>query len=150
MRRKFRGWTPIIGVALVVGAIAWSLYRISVLPPDQRDNAIGFGQLALAAGGAAAAAIGAVRRSRARLPRSPNEVIDLLAVAVKAQWSRAAGERGLREPRPIPVRWQRSTLPLAGPVSAAVSSTRFTPLLGLDSVSEAELRTGSLSELHAV
>lgn len=148
--RRFRDRTLIIGVVLFSGALAWSFWRIWVLPSDQRDDAIGLGQLVLAAGGAAAAVIGAVWKWRTRLPRPPNEVIDLFAVAVKAQWSRAAGERGLLEPRPIPVRWQRSTLPLAGPVSAAVSSTRFAPLPGLDLVSEAELRAGGLSELHAV
>jgi hypothetical protein len=149
MRRWFRDWTPIIGVALLVGALAWSLWRTSVLPPDQRGDAIGMGQLALAAAGAAAAAIGAVLKSRARLPRPPDEMIDLFAFAIKAQWRRAAGERGLLEPRPIPVQWQRSKLPIAGPVSAAVGSPRFAPLPGLALVSEAELRAGGLSELHA-
>jgi hypothetical protein len=99
MRRWFRDWTPIIGVVLFVVALAWSVRRISVLPPNQ--------------------------------PRPPDEVVDLLASAVKAECIRAAGERQLLEPLPIPVRWERSTLPLAGPVSAAVSSTQFAPLPGL-------------------
>jgi hypothetical protein len=151
MRRWFRDWTPIIGVVLFVVALAWSIWQIFVLPPDQRGDAIGLGQFVLAAVGLAATAIGAVWKSRARdLPRSPDEVVDLLVGAVKAQWTRAAGERRLLEPAPIPIRWRRATLAITGPVLAAVGSGRVAPLPGLGSVSEAELRVGGRSELHAI
>ena len=75
---------------------------------------------------------------------------DLLAGAVDAEWTRAAGERGLLEPEPIPVQWQRPAAPFAGPVAAAVASTRFAPLPGLTAVGERRLQAGQVSELHEV
>ena len=105
----------------------------------------------LAAVGLAVAAIGAAARVRSRkLPRPPDELVDLLAGAVKAQWTRAAGERRLLEPAPIPIRWRRATLAIAGPVSAAIGSGRLAPLPGLRSVSEAELQVGGRRELHEI
>ena len=75
---------------------------------------------------------------------------NLLAGAVDAQWTRAAGERGLLEPEPIPVRWHRSAAPVAGPTAAAVASTRFAPLPGLAAAGEQQLQAGQVSELHEV
>ena len=75
---------------------------------------------------------------------------DLLAGAVEEEWTRAAGERGLLEPEPIPVRWQRPAAPFAGPVAAAVASTRFAPLPGLAAAGEQRLQAGQVSELHEV
>jgi len=75
---------------------------------------------------------------------------DLLAGAVEAEWTRAAGERGLLEPEPIPVRWRRPAGPFAGPVAAAVASTRFAPLPELAAAREQRLRAGQVSELHEV
>ena len=40
---------------------------------------------------------------------------DVLARAVDGQWTRAAADRGLLVPEPIPVRWRRPSVPLAGP-----------------------------------
>jgi hypothetical protein len=75
---------------------------------------------------------------------------DLLAGAVGAEWTRAAGERGLLEPEPIPVRWQRPAVPFTGPVAAAVASTRFVALPGLAAAEERQLQAGQVSELHKV
>ena len=75
---------------------------------------------------------------------------DLLAGVVGAEWTRAAGERGLLEPEPIPVRWKRPATPFAGPVAAAVASTRFAPLPGLAAAGKQRLRAGQISELHEV
>jgi hypothetical protein len=75
---------------------------------------------------------------------------DLLAEAVLEQWTRAAGERGLLSPEPIPVRWGTPALPLTGPVAAAVASRRFEPLPGVPSVDEAQLADGQIEDLHAV
>ena len=44
----------------------------------------------------------------------------VLAGAVADQWSRAAAERRLLSPAPVPVRWSLTGLPVAGP---AVGST---------------------------
>ena len=78
-----------------------------------------------------------------------DRVADLLAMAVKTQWERAAGERGLVA-EPIPVTWGRPSLPLAGPVAAAAGSRRFAPLPGLTPAREAQLTAGQIDDLHAV
>ena len=78
-----------------------------------------------------------------------NELADSLALAVAEQWTRAALERRLLHPEPIPVQWARSSLPLAGPVSAAVGSRQFRPLPGLSPVSR-HLDSGLLPDLFAV
>jgi hypothetical protein len=75
---------------------------------------------------------------------------DQLAVAVQAQWQEAAGERGLAGADPIKVTWDRPSLPLAGPLAAAVGSRRFDPLPGLASAGEAQLAAGQIGDLHAV
>jgi hypothetical protein len=78
-----------------------------------------------------------------------DRVADLLAMAVKTQWERAANERGLAAD-PIPVTWGRPSLPLAGPVAAAAGSRRFAPLPGLEPAREAQLAAGRIDDLHAV
>jgi len=82
--------------------------------------------------------------------RELGRLADLLAGAVGAEWTRAAGERGLLEPEPIPVRWQRPAAPFTGPAEAAVASTRFAPLPGLAAAGERRLQAGQVSELHEV
>ena len=75
---------------------------------------------------------------------------DLLAGAVGEEWTRVAGEQGLLEPEPIPVRWRRPAAPFTGPVAAAVASARFAPLPGLAAAGEQRLQAGQVSELHEV
>jgi hypothetical protein len=75
---------------------------------------------------------------------------DVLAVAIHAQWAKAAGERGLLGPEPLPVRWVPSGLPLAGPAAAAVAARRFDPLPGLPAVQDVAAGTGQISGLHAL
>lgn len=82
--------------------------------------------------------------------RPLDEVADSLAAAVTEQWSRAARERRLLQPEPIHVQWERSSRPLAGPVSAAVESRQFAPLPGLSPTVTRQLRGGRLQDLHAV
>jgi hypothetical protein len=82
--------------------------------------------------------------------RPLDEVTDSLAVVVTEQWTRAALERRLLQPGPIPVLWERSVKPLAGPVSAAVESRQFPPLPGLSPTVRRQLRGGRLQDLHAV
>ena len=82
--------------------------------------------------------------------RPLSEVADSLAVVVTEQWTRAALERRLLQPEPIRVQWERSSRPLAGPVSAAVESRQFRPLPGLSLAVPRQLRGGRLQDLHAV
>jgi hypothetical protein len=82
--------------------------------------------------------------------RPLDEVADSLAMVVTEQWTRAALERRLLQPGPIPVHWERSSRPLAGPISAAVESRQFPPLPGLSPAVGRQLRGGRLQDLHAV
>lgn len=79
-----------------------------------------------------------------------DELADKLASAVKKQWTDAAMDRQLIQADALRVRWQRSTRPLVGPVSAATRSRRFTPLPGLAAIGEEQLRYGELCDLHAI
>ena len=88
-----------------------------------------------------------------RRPESPEAVAvaDALASAVADQWSRAAADRRLVSPAPVPVRWSLTGLPVAGPVHAAVTSRRFGPVPGTSAVTESALRAGGgRADLHAV
>ena len=82
--------------------------------------------------------------------RTLDGVADLLAGAVKDQWTHAATERRLLHPEPIPVRWDRPSQPVVGPVSAAAKSQQFPPLPGLSAVRQSRLRKGGLPDLQAV
>lgn len=78
------------------------------------------------------------------------QMADMLAGAVRNQWTRAAADRGLLQSEPIPVRWRRTSRPVVGPVSAAVGSQRFPPLPGVPTVTQQRLRQGRISDLHAL
>jgi hypothetical protein len=79
-------------------------------------------------------------------PRPVDILADLLAQVVHGQWRRAAVERVLVTPAPIPVRWSVSDLPVAGPVAAAVGdldvAPAFPPLPGQARVTERQVRAG--------
>ena len=64
------------------------------------------------------------------------------------QWTRAAADRGLLVPEPIPVRWRRPSVPLAGPAAAAAAARRFGPLSGMTLVTETQLAKGDIGQLH--
>jgi hypothetical protein len=78
------------------------------------------------------------------------QLADLLAGAAEQEWRRAANERGLLAPQPIPVQWRRPAAPFGGPVAAAAALTIFPPLPGLGTIGEKQLRVGLVKELHAV
>jgi len=139
----------VITVVTVAGLIA-------VWRSRNRADLEGFAGLAISVAGIAAGWIAWVWRqnsshgSEVVSGQELGKFTDLLAGAVDQEWTRAAGERGLLEPEPIPVRWQRPATPFAGPVAAAVASTRFAPLPGLAAAGEQRLRAGQVSELHKV
>jgi hypothetical protein len=81
------------------------------------------------------------------------EDADLLAGAVRAQAQQMAVERRLVGPAQLPVGWQGSRLPVAGPVEAATAqdgAIRFPALPGLAPVGPADLRQGGRDDLYAV
>jgi hypothetical protein len=77
-----------------------------------------------------------------------DRLADVLAQAVAGQWTRAAADRGLLAPEPIPVRWRRPSVPLAGPAAAAAAARRFGPLPGMTLVTSRQLAKGDISGLH--
>ena len=89
-------------------------------------------------------------RPRQSPPLTPTPVADLLGEKVEEQWTKEAADRRLLAPEPIPVRWHKPSVTLAGPVSAAVRSQRFPPLPGLSTVGQQRLRAGHLRDLHEV
>jgi hypothetical protein len=78
-----------------------------------------------------------------------DRLADQLGEAVRKQWERAAGEQGI-EPEPIPVQWGPPSEAMAGPVDAAIGSTRFAPLPGLRPINPQDLRNGNISNLHSL
>lgn len=88
-------------------------------------------------------------------PRPVDTLADSLAQVVGGQWRKAAAERALLTPAPIPVRWSLSELEVTGTVEAAVSSgdgaSGFLPLPGQTRITEEQLRAGGgRAELFAV
>jgi hypothetical protein len=100
-------------------------------------------------------ALPAVGSANSRPRQSPlaappvDEHVRLLATASWNQWTAAANDRRLLHPAPLPIRWRRSTAPVAGPVSAG-TYPRFDPLPGLTAISSSGLREGNKDALHRV
>jgi hypothetical protein len=150
-----RGWWPLWAIAVIVVAVGWLLYVVWQSP--HRSDLATYGAFALPVVVLAAGWVTwAWRRARTNPADSAadgenlDRAADRLATAVQAQWAQAAGERGLAGVDPIRVTWGRPSLPLAGPLAAAVGSRRFDPLPGLAPVGEAGLAAGQISDLHAV
>ncbi len=129
---------------------------VAVWRSRSRADLEGFAGFAIPAAGIAAGWIAWVWRhktsqgSEVVSGQELGRLADRLAGAVEAEWTRAAGERGLLEPEPIAVRWRRPAGPLAGPAAAAIASPRFVPLPGLAAAGEQRLQAGQVSELHEV
>lgn len=151
-RRTHGAWLlPAVG-AIVAFTVAG---LIGVWLSPHRADLATYGAYAVAlvtlAGGWIAWALRASRQADGAIAgQELGRLADLLAGAVESQWSRAAGERGLLAPEPIPVRWQRPTAAVGGPVAAAAALALFPPLPGLAAVGEKQLRAGLVNELHAV
>lgn len=156
--RRIRGLWPVGGVvAIVAGTVGLALF---VWRSPHRNDLAGFWSFVAAILAVALVLIGGLinRAKSAQIKRNVSEhcesavddVADLLAGAVKEQWTAAAAERRLLQPEPIPVRWERSSKPFAGPASAAAQSRQFPPLPGLRAAGLGQLRKGGLRDLHAV
>lgn len=155
-----RGWVRnrplvVVGTALIVSAVALAVWLYS-LPSGQRDAVLKSAELVLAVVGTVITVLGLLRD--VRRPAEPKPLVtlaDLLAQAVRGQWRKAATERVLVTPAPIPVGWSVSELPVAGPVEAAVGdpdvAPAFPPLPGQTRVTQKQLRAGGgRGELFAV
>ena len=156
MKSKFLGLWPAV-VIFVIAMAAIGLLDAVWRSPHQGQLAV-FGAVAVPVITAAAAAARIVWQWRAKAaPTRPavaaqelDDLTELLAAAAKGQWTKAADERGLLTPEPIPVRWRRPSLPLVGPALAAVGSRRFDPLPGLAVVGDRDLMAGDIGDLVAI
>ena len=154
VKGKIRGWWPLAAITPFLVAALCLLYGVWHSPPQRRNDLATYGAFAVAVVTLAAGWIAWAWRARRRSAgpavtgQDLDRVTDLLAMAVKKQWERAAGERGLVDP--IPVTWGRPSAPLAGPIGAAAGSRRFAPLPGLTSAREAQLAAGQITDLHAI
>src|SRR5579863_28118 len=154
-RGRLRKWRSLGAVTAIAVAVGWLLYLVWRSP--SRDDLATYGAfalpvVALVAGWYARAWRKGKAAGTADEPDSGelDRTADQLAVAVQAQWEKAAGERGLTEVDPIRVTWTRPSVSLAGPLTAAVGSEKFDPLPGLAPVGAAELTSGQVGDLHAV
>ena len=143
---------PLAAIAVVIavaGILVWAVWQ-----SPHRGDLSTFGGFVVAVIAPVASLIFYLAKLRrpgdTGLSRPLSELADSLAAAVMEQWTRAAQERRLLQPEPIPVRWARSPRPLAGPLSAAVGSRQFPPLPGLPAAAAGRLRGGQLQDLHAV
>ena len=154
MGGRARSWWPFAAIAAIAVVTVAGLYVVWRSP--HRKDLIDFWGFVAAIAVIAGGRIAWVWRARSKQASTAvsgqelGRLADLLAGAVDEQWTRAAGERGLLEPEPLPVRWQRPAAPVAGPVAAAVASKRFPPLPGLRAVGQQRLRAGEIRDLHAV
>jgi hypothetical protein len=149
---KARRLWPVAAIVVVIavaGGLVWVVWR-----SPHRSDLSTFGGFAVAVIVPVASLVVYLTRVRRAddtgRSRPLGELADSLAGAVTEQWTQAALERRLLQPEPIPVRWGRSSRPLAGPVSAAVESRQFPPLPGLPAAVLEQLRNGRLEDLHAV
>ncbi|GLZ42823.1 hypothetical protein [Actinokineospora sp. NBRC 105648] len=144
----------VVGLLLAGAGLTWWVLRVTLIPGSARTDASGYGQFVLAAIGLVIALIPVLRDWAAGDSGQPraDELADLLANAVREQWTAAAADRGLLHPRPLPIRWRRSTRAVAGPVTAATSSQAggFDPLPGLDRVTQGMLCEGTDRDLHRI
>ncbi|MEV5542783.1 hypothetical protein AB0L13_38770 [Saccharopolyspora shandongensis] len=148
-------WLLLAGGVLVATGLGWWVVQVTLLNAGERSDASGYGQFVLAAVGLLIVVVGPVTRAFASTATpSLDEQANVLASAMRNQWQQAAVDRRLLEPAPLPIRWSRSTRPVAGPPAAATITgdgrARFEPLPGLVGVTSAHLRSGDRRALHSV
>lgn len=155
VKDNLRSWWPLLAVVAAVVVLCWLLYAVWRSP--QRNALAVYGAFAvpvvLLAGGWVTSAWRLARIRRASVSVDGEELdraAARLAASVRTQWEAAASERGLAGADPIRVTWGRPSLPLAGPMAAAVSSRRFDPLPGLARAGQTRLAAGDIGDLHAV
>lgn len=150
-------WPKILGrgiltgiVILIMGGSGLVAVRVAHLPVNDQSAAIQLWSFVLAALGSVITLVGTATKILTPAPVPPvDERLRLLAASSWNQWAAAANDRRLLHPAPLPIRWRRSTAPVAGPVSAA-KHPRFDPLPGLTAVSGSGLRGGGRDALHRI
>jgi hypothetical protein len=145
---------PVLLAAIIAVAGGWALYNVWRSP--HRNDLATYGAFAVGLFALAGTWIAWVWQKRAKRDATTSgsqdidQIADLLSGAVGKQWEQAASERGLLWPEPIPVRWRAPSEAMAGPVVAAIRSTRFEPLPGLRAVKVQNAQKGNVCDLHAI
>lgn len=146
--KVLRRWFVAGVVVLIIGVLGIVVVRVGLLAPADRSGAIQYWSFALTALGTVITVISGSAKAFAGAPTpSADQLSCQLAEASWNQWRAAATERRLLQLAPLPIRWCRSTEPVAGPVSAAMHG-RFDPLPGLAAVDDSTLREGHKDDLH--
>jgi hypothetical protein len=150
VRPKDRYLRIVIAIIFIVGVplgLVWFVWR----SPHRTDLAT-FWAFVAAVAVPAVSLIVYVARHQSSDDRAPvlDDVTDLLAAAVADHWRRAAQERGLLYPEPIPVRWKTPSRSLTGSLSVATESHQFSSLPGLPAVTPEQLQAGQVQDLHRV
>ncbi len=148
-------WWALAGALLIIAAVVSLVAQLAVLPPLDRGIAVPYRSFLLAALGLAITVVSFVVKAFSSTSAPPiDEQLQQLAADLNEQWTKAADERRLRIPLPLPIRWRRCDLPVAGPISAATDSpdsrARFDPLPGLRPITADTVRLGGRRDLHAV
>ena len=152
MGRKFRSLWPVTLIVVIAAGASLLLYWVWREP--RRNDLIAYWGLVATVVTVATGWISWAWRARARTSGGAVEgpaidhAADVLAQAVAGQWTRAAADRGLLAPEPIPVRWRRPSVPLAGSAAAAAAARGFRPLPGMALVTAAQLVEGDIGDLH--
>lgn len=148
------GLWPLVGLVVVVGLAASVLGAVMVAPGGLLSDMVQTVTAMLTLSGGLV--LWLWTRSRRGVPMSADLLVragDALATAVLAQWERAAAERRLRYPAPIPVRWRWSYRAVTGPIEEALGaagSARFAPLPGIAAATLATVDGGGLGDLFGV
>jgi hypothetical protein len=153
MRGKVRELLPVIVMAAaIVGAALWGY---SVWRSSHRNDLDAYGAYAIALALLVGSVIAWARRWRTniRSETGPStaeleELSDWLAQVVGEEWTREASDRGLLVPDPIPVRWRRPSVAIAGPASTAAGTRWLQPLPGMTRATAERLKEGEIHGLH--
>jgi hypothetical protein len=152
--RRLRLW-PLFGLVIVLGAAGSVLVAVAVARDrGQVSDVVQAVTSVLAPTGGLALWLWTRRHREPPLPADTlAHAADALARAVREQWQRAAGERHLRHPAQIPLRWRWSQRAVTGPAHEALGSpgqARFAPLPGMAAATLATVDDGGLQDLAAV
>lgn len=146
-------WWRLLAGALLVGGATWLAIDVAMQGQAARDDASTYGAFAVAL---LVPLISAVRAVAARVVVAPeppelDQLVDDLADAVLALWRQTAQDRELL-PHPLPIRWRRSTQPVAGRVTDAIrpGPVSLEPLPGIDRVTSRRVQQGTHRMLHAI
>jgi hypothetical protein len=145
----------LVGLVIVLGAAGSVLVAVAVARDrGQVSDVVQAVTSVLAPTGALVLWLWTRRRGEPPLPADAQaRAADALAQAVREQWQRAAGERRLRHPTPIPLRWRWSQRAVTGPAHEAlggVGQVRFAPLPGLAAATLAAVDDGGIPDLVAI